>query len=173
MDKLEAMMDSRLPPREGHPFPLIATAREGLLDPELEVLVHIAPHLSSRVAIDVGAHHGKFSAALLDLGFEVHALEPNPPALAELQHRLGGKPGMWIHPVAAGAEDGEATMGLVADSSGVYSDATQFASLSGLPLPEGLVSAGSVRVPLRRLDSLLAEHTFRHAIDHQGGRRGI
>jgi len=136
-------------------FPLIATAREGLLEPELEVLSHLASGLAPKVALDVGAHHGRFTRVLLDLGFEVHALEPNPAARTELRRRLDGRPGLTVHAAAAGAEDGEASLRLVADPSGRYSDATQFASLAGLPLPAGLVEAGSVRVPVRRLDMLV------------------
>jgi FkbM family methyltransferase len=138
-------------------FPLLPTAREGLLEPELEVLAHLAPALTPKLALDVGAHHGRFTGALLDLGFEVHALEPNPAARAELERRLGGRAGLTVHAAAAGAEEGQADLGLVADPSGQYSDPTQFASLSGLPLPAGLVNAGTVRVPVRRLDVLVRE----------------
>ena len=143
--------------KPGDSFPLIPTSRESLLEPELEVLAQLAPMLAPRVALDVGAHHGRFSRALLDLGFEVHAFEPNPVARAELARRLGQRAGLTIHAVAAGAEDGEADLALVADSSGYFADATQFASLAGLPLPEGLVRTGTVRVPVRRLDALVRE----------------
>lgn len=136
-------------------FPLLTTGREGLLEPELEVLARLAPALAPRIAIDVGAHHGRFTRALLDLGFEVHALEPNPEARAELVRRLGDRPGFTAHAGAAGAEDGWAELGLVTDRSGHYADASQFASLAGLPLPVGLEKAGTVRVPVHRLDSLV------------------
>jgi FkbM family methyltransferase len=144
-------------PARADTWPVIVTARPGLVEPELELIAHLAPALEPRVAIDVGAHHGRFSEVLLDLGFEVHALEPNPAALDVLLARLGDRPGMTVHRAAAGAEDGEAELGLVANPAGDYIDPTQFASISGLPLPEGLVRAGSVRVPLRRLDSLVRE----------------
>jgi len=136
-------------------FPTIPTARAWLVEPELSVLEHLAPSLSPRLAFDVGAHHGRFSSALLDLGFEVHALEPNPAARAELVRRLGGFPGLTVHAMAAGAKDGQAELGLVVDQSGHYSDPTQFASLTGLPLPQGLIRSGSVSVPICRLDALV------------------
>jgi len=138
-------------------FPTIQSSREWLVEPELSVLAHLAPSLSPRLAIDVGAHHGRFTLALLDLGFEVHALEPNPMVRAELVRRLGERTGLTVHAVAAGPEDGQAELGLVADQSGYFSDATQFASLCGLPLPKGLVRAGSVSVPVRRLDAMVHE----------------
>jgi FkbM family methyltransferase len=143
------------------PFPVIATARERLIEPELELLGWLAPELEPRLAVDVGAHHGRFAGALLDLGFEVHALEPNPAARVELERRLAGRPGLTVYPVAAGGEEGEADLRLVADQSGRYTDPTQFASLAGLPLPEGLVAAGTVRVPVRRLDALVRERGLR------------
>ena len=154
---LEPRLQAPAAPATVDTFPVVATARGGLLEPELQVLAHLAPALSPRLAIDVGAHHGVFSGVLLDLGFTVHALEPNPEARAELVRRLDGRAGLTIHPVAAGAAEGEAELGLVADPSGRYTDPTQFASLAGLPLPEGLVRAGSLRVQVRRLDTLLRD----------------
>jgi FkbM family methyltransferase len=139
------------------PFPLIRTSREELLEPELSVLALVAPSLSPRLALDVGAHQGRYSRALLDLGFEVHALEPNPAARAELVRRLEGRTGLTVHACAAGAEAGEGSLGLVAGASGRYADPSLFGSLAGLPLPEGLVRAGSVTVPVCRLDALLRE----------------
>lgn len=154
--RLETMLNQRMAPPVAHAFPLIVTSREGLLDPELEVLTHIAPFLSSKVAIDVGAHHGKFSAVLLDLGFEVHALEPNPSVLAELQRNLEGRLGLTIHPVAAGSEEGEAELGLVS-APGLSLDPSTLGSVAGLPVPAGLVRADIIRVPLRRLDNLVRQ----------------
>lgn len=138
-------------------FPVVPTSRTRLLEPELSILALLAPALSPRVAFDVGAHYGEYSRALLDLGFEVHALEPNPAAREELNRRLGGRAGLTVHACAAGAEDGTASLSLVADESGYYSDPTQFASLSGLPPPKGLVRTGNVTVPVRRLDGLARE----------------
>ncbi len=140
------------------PFPVIHTSREELLEPELSVLAQLAPSLSPRLAIDVGAHLGRFSRALLDLGFEVHALEPNPATRAELVRRLEGRAGLTVHACAAGAEAGQGSLGLAADATGRYADPSLFASLAGLPLPEGLVRAGSVAVPVCRLDALVREH---------------
>jgi FkbM family methyltransferase len=138
-------------------FPVIPTARLRLLDPELDLLLGLAPWLTPKTAIDVGAHHGVFSEALLEAGFEVHALEPNPTTFEELVRRLGSRPGFKAHQLAAGASDGEADLGLVQDPTGNYIDPSQFASLSGLSPPPGLVSIGAVRVKVRRLDSLVRD----------------
>jgi FkbM family methyltransferase len=141
-------------------WPVIATTRETLLEPELDLVAHLAPGLEPRVAIDVGANRGRYSRALLDLGFRVHALEPNPAAREALAAELGARPGLTVHAVAAGAEDGEASLRLVENPDGQYGDPSQYASLSGLALAPGLVVAGSVRVPVRRLDSLAREHAI-------------
>jgi FkbM family methyltransferase len=154
-----AALEGRLGPGCSEPdrFPIIPTTREWLVEPELSVLAHLAPSLSPRLALDVGANHGIYTLALQKLGFEVHALEPNPAARAELARQVEGLAGVTIHACAAGAEAGEASLGLVADPSGLYSNATALASLAGLPLPEGLVRDGSVIVPVIRLDALLRE----------------
>jgi len=156
LDRLEGRLVDLLA-RRADPFPQVATARPALLEPELEVLAQLAPWLAPRVAIDVGAHHGKFTRLLLEAGFTVHAMEPNPEARAELERRLGDREGLTVHPAAAGAEDGTAELRLVADANGYFPDPSQFSSLAGLPLPDGLSHAGSVRVPVRRLDSLVRE----------------
>jgi FkbM family methyltransferase len=138
-------------------FPNIPTSREWLVEPELSVLAHLAPSLSPRLALDVGANHGVYTLALQRLGFEVHALEPDPAARAELLRQVDGLAGVTVHACAAGAEVGEARLGLVADQTGFYGNASAFSSLSRLPLPEGLVPAGAVTVPVCRLDALVRE----------------
>ncbi len=153
----QAQQVSGLLAQSADSFPAVATARPALLEPELEVLARLAPWLAPRVAIDVGAHHGKFTRVLLEAGFTVHAMEPNPEARAELDRRLGACAGLTIHAAAGGAEDGTADLRLVADANGFFPDPTLFASLAGLPLPDGLSPAGTVQVPLRRLDTLVRE----------------
>ena len=139
-------------------FPVIPTARQGLVEPELDLLLELAPSLIPRVAIDVGAHHGTFSDALLASGFEVHALEPNPTVFDELVRRMGGRPGFKAHPLAASSMDGEGDLRLVSDPTGTYVDPTQLASMTGLPPPPGLVSAGTVQVTVCRLDTFVRKH---------------
>jgi FkbM family methyltransferase len=143
---------------KGDGFPVLPTARPGLVrEAELDLVTGLAPWLSPRLALDIGAHHGPFSEALLDAGFEVHALEPNPETCGVLAVRLGGRPGFTAHQLAAGSSDGEADLGLVRDPTGHYIDPSQFSSLAGLAPPPGLVATGSVRVKVRRLDTLVRD----------------
>jgi FkbM family methyltransferase len=158
MDGVADLAAERMVALLGDGFPVLKTSRPELLrEVELDLVGGLAPWLTPRVAFDVGAHHGPFSEALLDAGFEVHALEPNPTTCDELERRLGGRTGFQAHQLAAGSEESEAQLALVSDPTGDYIDPSQFASLSGLAPPPGLVSAGTVRVKVRRLDSLVCE----------------
>jgi FkbM family methyltransferase len=143
---------------KGDGFPSVKTERAGLLgEPELDLVAGLAPWLTPKLALDIGAHHGAFSEALLDAGFEVHALEPNPETCGVLAGRLGKRPGFTAHQLAAGSSDGDAELGLVRDPTGHYIDPSQFSSLAGLAPPPGLVATGSVRVKVRRLDALVRQ----------------
>ena len=48
----------------------------------------------ARHVLDLGAGTGKLTAALLDRGLEVTAVEPSPQMLGELRHELEGRPGL-------------------------------------------------------------------------------
>jgi len=134
------------------------TSTIALLEPELDLLAHLAPLLPSRVALDIGANAGEVSAALLRAGLQVHAFEPNPPVAQALRERFAAQPGFQVHAEALGAQDGEADLHLVEDRSpdGRYQDATVYASLRVHEMPDDLPFAGSVRVPVRRLETLHA-----------------
>jgi len=134
---------------------VVETDRYGLLNPEVDLLLHLASHIPVRTAIDVGAHVGEISASLLDLGFEVHAFEPFPPVFEELRRRLDDRPGFRPHCVAVGAADGEMDLRLATDQSGgVYGDPTLLSSLLNHSMPRDLHFTSSVRVPVRSLESL-------------------
>jgi FkbM family methyltransferase len=64
------------------------------------------------LCFDVGAHLGSRSEALLALGARVVALEPQPACAADLERRLGGRPGFTLCAMAAGAAPGRATLHL-------------------------------------------------------------
>lgn len=70
------------------------------------------------VALDVGAHHGKFTQALLDSNrFDrIHAFEPNSLVRAELLNGLEG-PRVAIHALALSERVGEAILWCDADSA--------------------------------------------------------
>ncbi len=70
------------------------------------------------IALDVGAHHGKFTQALLDSNhFEkIHAFEPNPLVLAKLQSELVD-PRVNIHALALAELEGEVMLWCDSDSA--------------------------------------------------------
>ena len=128
-------------------------------EPELGLIAHIAPLLPRRVAIDIGANVGKYSEALLDAGFEVHAFEPNPPVLEQLRKRLGASKKFTAHGFALGAQDGKLPLRLVQDLSPerYYGDVSLLSTLTTHALPEVLTYDGKVDVPVRTLDGLHRE----------------
>jgi FkbM family methyltransferase len=146
-------------PREGllaSSGPAVQTGRYELLNPEVDLLAHLAPHIPARTAIDVGANIGQMSTPLLDLGFEVHAFEPFPPVFERLRQRLSGRPGFFPHSSALGPADGEMDLYLATDrSGGAYGGGTTlYSSLVVHAMPPDLPLSSSVRVPVRSLASL-------------------
>lgn len=144
--------------------PLRAVPAGGLpdedLEPEPQLLQFLAAELCSPCAVDVGANEGRISVRLNDAGLDVFALEPGPEAFARLQSNLSARPGCRPMQYAAGSFDGEAELHLVADTTAdqrYASGLSLYSSLSRHALVEGLAFAQSVRVPVRRLDSLAAE----------------
>ncbi len=136
--------------------PAVQTSRYELLNPEVDLLAHLAPHIPVRTAIDVGANLGQMSTPLLDLGFEVHAFEPFPPVFERLRQRLSGRPGFFPHSSALGSADGEMDLHLATDrSGGAYGDdTTLYSSLVVHAMPPDLPLSSSLRVPVRSLASL-------------------
>jgi FkbM family methyltransferase len=127
-------------------------------EPELALVAHLAHLLPNRVAFDVGANLGRYSDALLDAGFAVHAFEPNPAVLDKLRARLQERAGFSAHGFALGSADGRLPLHLVRDVTvgHEFADASIFSTLGDHPLPEGLEKAEDVEVPVRTLDSLHA-----------------
>ncbi len=125
-------------------------------EPELGLVAHLAPLLPRRVALDIGANVGKYSEALLDAGFEVHAFEPNPSVAAQLRERLGARKGFTAHAMALGAEAGTLPLHLLKDSSPEHhwGDTTELATITRHALPDTLSYSGTVEVPVRRLEDL-------------------
>ncbi len=128
-------------------------------EPELGLVAHLGPLLPLRVAIDIGANVGKYSEALLEAGFEVHAFEPNPSVLAQLQTRLGARKKFTALGFALGARDGKLALHLLRDSSPerFWGDTSELATLTTHALPEALAYVDSIEVPVRTLDGLHQE----------------
>lgn len=75
-----------------------------------ELAFHRALHRPGTL-LDIGAHDGLLTLPLAALpGSTVHAFEPLPAALARLRAAVSGLPNVTIHPVALGAEPGEAML---------------------------------------------------------------
>ena len=131
------------------------TRRPDLLNPEADLLAHLAPALPHRTALDVGANVGDVSAVLLDAGLSVHAFEPAPATFQALARRLAGRPGFVAHPVALGKVDGTAQLHLARDDSGGrYGDPSLYASLVSHAMLPDLQFGSAVTVPVRSLESL-------------------
>jgi FkbM family methyltransferase len=161
LGQLDERLRAALPPVAPELAPpvvqrLVETDASALVNPEGDLLAHLAPLLASRCALDVGANEGEVSQVLIDAGLEVIAFEPNPPVLAALRARLGGRPGFRARHEAVGDSDGERDLHLAADRStdGRWRDPARFASLVPHAMPADLPFERSVRVPVRSLDSL-------------------
>lgn len=124
-------------------------------------------HGPGRVCVDVGAARPDFlsvSALFRSRGWRVLAVEPNP-AFCEM-HRARGHE---VLPYACGDRDADDVPFEVVDSHGVaYGNGeVSFESYSSLGAKEGYtairtrqpdLTSTTIRVRLRRLDTLLAEH---------------
>ncbi len=135
---------------------LLQTSEYELLNPEVGLLTFLRSYLPSGKAIDVGAHLGEVSSALLDTGYEVYAFEPNREVFNRLVARIGENAAFHAHNVAVGAIKGELPLHLAEDTSaqGIYEDATAFSSLVRHPMPADLLFKRSVMVPVESLASL-------------------
>lgn len=127
----------------------------GSFDPEPNMLPILASHVSSAVAIDVGANRGEFTDALRRAGFEVDAFEPLPNLVADLGRRFAGDRRVRIHSCACSDRDGTAVLH-VAQSADPILDTTLYSSLETHPDYAGLSFGNDIEVVLRQLDTVLA-----------------
>jgi FkbM family methyltransferase len=131
------------------------TRRNALLNPEADLLAHLARALPFKTALDVGANVGDVSAALLDAGMAVHAFEPAPATYAVLAGRFAGRPGFVGHAFALGRTDGAGRLHLARDlSGGKYGDPSLYASLVEHAMLPDLQFGEAIDVEVRSLDSL-------------------
>lgn len=134
----------------------LQTGEYDLLNPEVGLMTFLRSYLPSGKAIDVGAHVGEVSSALLDAGYEVYAFEPNPSVFEALVNRIGPKDAFHAHNLAVGSREGVMPLHLARDLSvpGEYGDATVFSSLVRHPMPADLPFTDSIPVPVKTLSSL-------------------
>lgn len=129
---------------------------------------------SPRCVVDVGAHVGMWSDAVISLinPVRVVAIEPTPSSFAALQTRIGHHPGVSLVPCAVGASKGRAIL--------QTSNASDFNSL--LAIREGtrekyghINGSGTVEVDVRPLDELLedVEEISLLKIDVQGSESAV
>ena len=127
-----------------------------------EAEFRILPFLASksRTSLDVGAHKGAYSYALLKHSQAVHSFEPNPKMFDVLDswaHDL-----VTLHPVALSNRSGEADL-LVPKRRDGYSN--QGSSLSAVKVSG---DHGTVRVTTRRLDDCGIDNVGFIKIDVEG-----
>lgn len=106
------------------------------------------------VALDIGASWGLFSNRLCRLvgpSGSVHAFEPHPGQLAELQRLAARIPKLHVHPVALSEQPGEATLHVPTTGSRLLDE---MATISP-PAAHGWEVGETHPVPMRRLDDVL------------------
>lgn len=130
-------------------------------EPEEAVIRFLLPFLKEKTAIDVGAHRGSFTKALLEMGFvRVWAVEPHPLLAGELTQAHGNDPRVAILPLALGSENGDAKLHLAAHAfdSAIPEDPLLFSALIPRNLPPGLELSGeTIAVQVRTIRSLAEE----------------
>jgi FkbM family methyltransferase len=141
----------------GHFPPHFYTASS--FNPEVAVLPTIAEFVEPKVAFDVGANRGEFTAALRHAGFAVHAFEPLPALNAHLTERFAADADadtVRIHAVACSDSDGSAQLHLATVDDQTI-DATLFSTLNEHPAFNGFAFSEAITVPVRRLDTIFSD----------------
>ena len=107
--------------------------------------------------IDVGAHRGQYARRLRAGGYTGHivSFEPVPEVFERLARGAAKDPRWSAHRLALGREEGEATMNVVPGTLSSLLPANEFGARRYAQLNDPV----EVRVPVRRLDSLLDELT--------------
>lgn len=109
-----------------------------------------------RVAYDLGANRGQWTVLARSVfpGVEIHAFEPLPAHSAEYAARTAGLAGVHLHPVALGDAAGELEMDVT-----TFSDSASLLTPTAAMAETYAVRTGAkVRVPVVRLDDLVAAH---------------
>lgn len=89
---------------------------------ELEILKCLAPGITSRAMLDVGASTGVFASCFGSLGWEVHAFEPCPEVFTRLSAHLSNMANVRCHPLALSDRDGNATLHIAERTDGTVMD---------------------------------------------------
>jgi FkbM family methyltransferase len=143
--RLKRTLEQKTPQLYAGLLKLRAYLRPASGEPELQLLPKLCS--SGETAIDVGANHGDYSAALIGLARNVIAVEPNPDVLRVLEARLGNeirRQRVRIVRAALGTEAGTARL-FVPDAG---------SALGSLEAAPGAADGRAFEVPVRRLDDL-------------------
>jgi FkbM family methyltransferase len=111
------------------------------------------------LAFDVGAHVGSRVRAWRRIGARVVAVEPQPDCLAVLRLFFGRDDGVVIAPVAVGAQEGTARLGLSSATPTVSSMSPDW--ITSVTADRGFAKVRwdrSIDVPVTTLDALVATH---------------
>ena len=111
------------------------------------------------LCFDVGAHVGNRLRALAGLGARVVALEPHPVFLGLLQRWYGDWPGVIVVGQAVGARPDERDLMLSRRAPTVSTLSPEWAArVANTPGFASVSWESTVRVPVTRLDRLIAQH---------------
>ncbi len=149
---------------EGGPFPVQAAAALGenadadAAQNTIEYL--LLPLLRTRLrnhsAIDIGAHAGDFTAALVQSGFSVTGIEPNPEMFRQLSQRFANADRVKLHNLAISDSQRILPLNMVAYGSdgGAQQENALYSGLKKHPTFEGFEYTGTFNVvawPLSKL----------------------
>jgi FkbM family methyltransferase len=134
----------------------VETSDYGFTNPETGLMSFLYSYLPTRKAVDVGAHVGNVSEALLETGYELYAFEPYAPVYEKLVERLGKDERFHPFPYALGCAEGNLPLHLakVVTEDHLWGDATVFNSLISHSMPESLPFAGTAMVTVTSLANL-------------------
>lgn len=121
---------------------------------EMEILKRLAPGITSRVMLDVGASTGVFASYFALLGWEVHAFEPCPEVFAKLSINLANMPNARCYPLALTESEGHKTLYIAEHADGTVMDILH--SLAPYKPRPDFRWGGSTEVACTRLDSACA-----------------
>jgi FkbM family methyltransferase len=125
---------------------------------------------NAQTVLDVGAHAGSWSNAVLRLlkPERLLALEPNPQVFTTLRKRLEGRPGVSLYQLAAGAKSGHAELQIARSSD--FSSLLRFRPEAAKYYGDAGATEQTVDVEVARVDDLLGdtEEVTLFKIDVQG-----
>jgi len=126
---------------------------------ELSVLLQMCAGLRNKIAIDVGAEQGSFTAEFLRTGCtHVYTFEPWPPNADYLRQRFRDNPEVRVFETALSVSDKTAALHVAQDSSGQV--LRYYHSLESFKDTPQVRWGSDINVPCRSLGSLVSQGTI-------------